>query len=313
MRWGVIGTGRHAADRIVPAIAAAGHSYAGGVGSSLARAQEFAARHGGRAYPDLAALLADGSVDAVFVTTPNDQHRAQVEQAAAARKHVLVEKPMALTEADCAAMIAACAQAGVALGVGFQQRHAPVHAELKRMIADGALGEPVLLRGEWHTAYPAWTNWRADPQRAGSDVLGAVGVHVLDLLCWLAGAEVSDVAALVDRGGQGQDRTVALSLRFANGVMAQMSCTARARAASNDVLALGTRGTARALGTLGMDPRGRLETVLDGVAQARDLPVVDLYAAQFAAFAAAVARRETPSASGEDGLRSAALVRRILG
>lgn len=313
MRWALIGTGRHAADRIVPALAAAGQSYAGGVGSNATRAQDFAARLGGQAYPDLAAALADETVDAVFVTTPNDQHRTQVERAAAAGKHVLVEKPMALTAADCEAMIAACAAAGVALGVGFQQRHAPVHAELWRMIGAGELGEVVLLRGEWHTAYPAWTNWRADLGRAGSDVLGAVGVHALDLLCWLAGAEATDVAALVDRGAQGQDRTVALSLRFANGVMAQMACTSRARAMSNDVFVLGTRGTARAIGTLGMDPKGRLETVLDGTAASRELPVVDLYAAQFTAFAAAVGRGEAPSASGADGLRSAILTQRILG
>ena len=73
---------------------------------------------------------------------------------------------MALTPADCEAIIRGYAPCGVALGVGFQQRHAPVHREIRRLISEGTLGEIVLVRGEWHTAYPAWRNWRADQARA---------------------------------------------------------------------------------------------------------------------------------------------------
>jgi 1,5-anhydro-D-fructose reductase (1,5-anhydro-D-mannitol-forming) len=314
MRWGLVGTGRHAEERIAPALRAAeGHSLRGVVGSGFAKARDFAERHGAVAHPSLDALLADGAIDAVFIATPNDRHRDETIRAAAAGKHVLVEKPMALSVGDCAEMIAACERAGVALGVGFQQRHAPVHVELRRLIATGALGEPVVLGGEWHTAYPPWTNWRADRARAGADVLAAVGVHVLDLLCHLAGAEVADVAAVVDvDAGTGLDRTVAASLRFEGGAVATMTATRRARAPRNSVSVLGTRGTACGLGTLGMDPTGRLETVIDGRAEARDLPVVDLYRAQFEAFAGAVARGEPPSAGGWDGLRSVALTERVL-
>lgn len=312
MQWGLIGTGTHAIERIVPALAAAGQALQGVVGSSAEKAAAFVARAGaGSACPSLDALLADPLIDAVFISTPNDQHHDQAIAAARAGKHVLVEKPMALATGECQAMIAACAQAGVALGLGFQQRHAPVHREIRRLIGSGALGEIVLLRGEWHTAYPPWTNWRADPARAGSDVLGAVGVHVLDLLCWLAGSEVADVTAMADRD-RGMDRTVAATIRFTGGPIAVMTATARARAASNSIWVLGTRGTASGVGTLGMNPTGRLETVIDGNAAVRDLPRIDLYAAQFSAFAAAVARGDLPCAGGADGLRSVALVERIL-
>lgn len=312
MRWGLIGTGKHAIERIVPALSATGQVLAGAVGSSPEKSAAFVAQAGmGRAYPSLEALLASPEVEAVFVSTPNDRHRDEVIAAAHAGKHVLVEKPMALTEADCRAMIAACDQAGVALGLGFQQRHAPVHREIKSLIGSGALGEIVLLRGEWHTAYPPWTNWRADLSRAGSDVLGAVGVHVLDLLCWLAGSEVTDIAALADREG-GADRTVVASMRFQGGPIATMTATARARAATNSIWVLGTHGSACGVGTLGMNPTARLETVIDGKAEVRDLPLVDLYAAQLAAFADAVAEGRPPSADGADGLRSVVLSQRIL-
>jgi 1,5-anhydro-D-fructose reductase (1,5-anhydro-D-mannitol-forming) len=314
MRWGLVGTGTHAAQRIAPALAGTrGERLHGVVGSSPEKAKALADLLGATAYPSLDALLDDGAVEAVFIATPNDQHRDQTVQSAAAGKHVLVEKPMALTEDECRTMIEACERAGVALGVGFQQRHAPVHRELRRLVAAGELGDIVLLRAEWHTAYPPWANWRADPARAGSDILAAVGVHVFDLLDHLVGAEAVEVASIVDIAPEtGLDQTLAAVLRYGTGAIGTATITRRARTAVNSVWVLGTRGAATGVGTLGMNPTGRLETVVDGVAETQELPVVDLYAAQFEAFAAAVSRGEPPSASGLDGLRSVALTRRLL-
>jgi 1,5-anhydro-D-fructose reductase (1,5-anhydro-D-mannitol-forming) len=315
MRWGLIGTGVHAEQKIAPALGIlANEQLHGVVGSAPEKAAAFATRFPGSvAYPSLDAMLADKAIDAVFVLTPNDQHREQTEKAAAAGKHVLVEKPMALTAADCDAMIAACRRAGVALGLGFQQRHAPVHRELRRLVSSGALGDIVLVRGEWHTAYKAWTNWRADPKRGGSDILNAVGVHVFDLLSYLVASEVSEVTSLVDIASDSHlDQTVAAALRYRNGGIGTVTITRRARAVANSVFVLGTRGQATGIGTLGMAPTGRLETVIDGKAQEQSFPVVDLYAAQFEAFADAVRRGEEPSASGRDGLASVALTDRLL-
>ncbi len=315
MRWGLIGTGVHAEQKIAPALGmTARERLHGVVGSTPEKTAAFAARAGGCiAYPSLQAMLADGAIAAVFICTPNDQHREQTEQAAAAGKHVLVEKPMALTATDCEAMIAACRKAGVALGVGFQQRHAPVHRELRRLIATGALGDIVVVRGEWHTAYKPWTNWRADPKKGGSDILNAVGVHVFDLLGYLVGSDACEVASLVDIASDTHlDQTVAAALRYGNGAIGTATITRRARAATNSVFVLGTRGQATGIGTLGMAPTGRLETVIDGKTQEHSFPVVDLYAAQFETFARAVQRSEEPSASGRDGLASVELAARLL-
>lgn len=316
MRWGLIGAGAHAAGRIAPALLATeGEHLQGALGSTPEKTAAFAEKFAGCvAYPSLEAMLADDAVEAVFVTTPNDRHREETEAAAAAGKHVLVEKPMALDEEDCRAMIAACEAAGVALGLGFQQRHAPVHRELRQLVGSGALGEIVLVRGEWHTAYPPWTNWRADPTRAGSDILGAVGVHVFDLLSFVLDSDVAEVASIVDRTPDtGLDATIATALRYATGAMGTVTITRRARAAVNSIHVLGTKGAASGIGTLGMGPTGRLEITIDGQTETRELPVVDLYAAQFTAFSESVAKGETPSASGIDGLRSVELSRRILG
>jgi 1,5-anhydro-D-fructose reductase (1,5-anhydro-D-mannitol-forming) len=313
MRWGLLGTGLHARSRIAPALAACAHDSLYGVaGSTPAKAAAFSAEFPGCvAYDSLAAMLADPAIEAVFISTPNDQHRAQAEQIAAAGRHVLVEKPMALEEADCRAMIEACGRAGVRLGVGFQQRLHPVHREIRRLIEAGELGEVVLLRAEWHTAYPPWTNWRASAARAGSDVLAAVGVHALDLLCWFGGAEVGEIAGIVDISAvSGLDQTLAATLRFANGAIGLISMTRRARAPKNGIWVWGSAGMVGAPSSLGMAPTGVLVRGSGAEQRESALPMPDLYAAQFEAFAAPDG---VPAyATGEDGLRSVALSRRLL-
>ncbi len=99
MRWGLIGTGLHAQQRVAPALARTrAERLHGVVGSSAGKAAGFVEKFPGTiVYSGLAAMLADPAIDAVFVSTPNDEHRVPTEAAAAAGKHVLVEKPMALT------------------------------------------------------------------------------------------------------------------------------------------------------------------------------------------------------------------------
>ncbi|MBI3373313.1 MAG: Gfo/Idh/MocA family oxidoreductase [Betaproteobacteria bacterium] len=315
MRWGMVGTGLHAEQRLAPALAQSNTEVLRGVvGSSEAKARTFVQRIGaGRAYADLAALAADPEIDTVMITSPNDLHCRQTEIAAAAGKHVLVEKPMALAESDCNAMIEACRKAGVALGLGFQLRQHPVHREIHRLIRSGELGDVVMVRGEWHSAYGPWKNWRAAPARAGSDVIGAIAVHVLDLLCWFAGAEVRDVAALVDVAlDTGQDQTIACSIAFANGAMGMASATRRSAWPLNSVQVWGTRGTAGGIGTVGMAPAGILRRTRGTDIEETELPPGNLYREQFESFARAAARGASPDATGEDGLRSTALVNRIL-
>jgi 1,5-anhydro-D-fructose reductase (1,5-anhydro-D-mannitol-forming) len=314
MRWGLIGTGAHASQVIAPALAATkGQALAGALGSSPDKSAAFAGTFGGRAYASLDELLADRECDAVFISTPNDQHRSQTEAAAAAGKHVLVEKPMALSPSDCRAMIDACKAAGVTLGLGFQRRLHPVAREVKRLIDEGALGEIVMMQAEYHTAYAPWSNWRADRSQAGSDILAAVGVHLYDLLCWFDSSPVADVSAIVDVSPEtGLDQTIAASLRFARGAMAATSITRRGRAQFNGVWVYGTRGMAGGPAVLGANCNGRFAVRLGDTYEERDLGMPDLFVGQFEAFAEAVRTGGTPMATGEDGLRSVELSERIL-
>ena len=108
-----------------------------------------AAEAGVRLLPSLEAALAEEGVQAVILCTPHSQHAAQVVQAAAAGKHVFCEKPLCLTLADAERAVAACRDAGVVLGVGHERRFEPPVLELRRLLAEGALGVPLQIEANF--------------------------------------------------------------------------------------------------------------------------------------------------------------------
>lgn len=315
MRWGLIGAGRHVQNQIVSALSGSRtEQIAGLVASTPARSAEVAGQLGIKAYPDIDTLLADDAVDAVYISTPNNQHRAHVEMAARSGKHVIVEKPMALNEADCLAMISACDGAGVSLGLGFQLRHHPVHQRMRRMVEAGELGEPVIVHAEWHVAYAPWRNWRGDPSVAGADVFAAIGVHVLDLMSYLTGREVSGAVSVVDRSAETDlDQTVAWILRFEGGCIGSASVTRRSAAPANSVTIHGTEGTASGIGSVGVATQSRLvRSRPGGPIEEVTVEPRNPYTEQFEAFTLAVSEGRAVTASGLDGLRSVRLTEQIL-
>jgi 1,5-anhydro-D-fructose reductase (1,5-anhydro-D-mannitol-forming) len=124
VRWGIIGLGRIADTEIAPAITASPRGELRGVVSrDQGRAEAFAGRHGAaRALTSFGELLADPGVDAVYIATPNALHADEVVAAAAAGKHVMCDKPLALAVADARRAVAACEEAAVQLGITFQTR-----------------------------------------------------------------------------------------------------------------------------------------------------------------------------------------------
>ena len=120
------------------------------------RAEEFARRFGGRAYGSVDELLASG-VDAVSVCTANTSHAAMAIQALRAGKHVLCEKPMATTLADCEAMAAAARESGKYLMIGQNQRLAKAHVEAKKILDSGEVG--TLVTFETHFCHPGPEGW----------------------------------------------------------------------------------------------------------------------------------------------------------
>jgi predicted dehydrogenase len=162
-------------------------------------------------------LLAQEAVDAVSVCVPHNLHREVALAAIAAGKHVLLEKPMALSVAECDEINAAAARAGVRIGVSHNQLFYPPHMRARELLASGALGRPLLLR--MRLAIGAkFAGWRADPARTGGGLLFDAGVHRFYMARALCG-EVAEVAAMADAPRvRGEDLAVVL-LRFGTGAL----------------------------------------------------------------------------------------------
>lgn len=180
-----------------------------------------------------AELLARPDVDVVCICTPSGQHAAQAMAAAQAGKHVLVEKPMALSLAGAETMIERCAQAGVKLGVVLQRRMEPVFHRVRAAVQGGDLGDLTLgvVTMPYHRpqAYYDQAEWRGTWALDGGGVLMNQGIHIVDLLIWLMGnpTEVKAYGGTLKHQIEVED-ILAATLRFANGGLATLTATTTA-------------------------------------------------------------------------------------
>ncbi len=181
------------------------------------RRQICASTAGARECATLAELLVDERVQAVSVCVPHSLHREVALAAIAAGKHVLLEKPMALSVAECDEIIALAARAGVRVGVSHNQLFYPPHIRARSLLCSGALGRPLLLRMRLGIG-GKFTGWRADPALSGGGLLFDAGVHRFYMARALCG-EVREIAAMADAPRErGEDLAVVL-LRFESGAL----------------------------------------------------------------------------------------------
>ncbi len=175
-------------------------------------------------------VLEHPEVEAVCICTPSGQHATQTIAAAKAGKHVLVEKPMALSLEDADAMIQACDDNGVQLGVMLQRRSETLFQQVKAALEAGDLGDITLgsvtmpyLRPQ---SYYDQAQWRGTKSQDGGGVLMNQGIHLLDLLLWFMGdpIKVSAYANTLQRNIEVEDTLVA-TLQFANGALATFTAT----------------------------------------------------------------------------------------
>ena len=163
---------------------------------AAARAEALGVR---RAYASLDEILADTSVDVVHVTSPNHLHVPQATAVLAAGKHVICEKPLALTADESAGLVARAAEAGVVNAVNFNIRFYPLHQHMREAIAAGDLGDVRFVTGhyfqDWLLHETDW-NWRLEPDKGGAlRAVGDIGSHWLDLMAFVTGQPIVSVMA----------------------------------------------------------------------------------------------------------------------
>lgn len=191
--------------------------------TQLDRAEAFAQQFGGRPFADVEAMLREARPEAVLIGTPHPLHAAAAVPAAEAGAHVLVEKPMAATLADCDAMLAAARKTGVHLGVISQRRWLEPVRRVKDAIDAGKVGRPglgVFTMYSWREpSYYRSDPWRGKWDTEGGGVLVNQSPHQLDLLLWFLGpaAEVSGCWANLAHPGVEVDDTAVATIRFKNG------------------------------------------------------------------------------------------------
>jgi predicted dehydrogenase len=204
IRVAVIGCGSIAKHRHIPEYAANPNvELAAFVDPVIERAEAYAGQYGAKAFADYEAMLSEVKPDAVSVCTPNALHAPVSVAAANAGAHVLVEKPMAVSEAEAQAMIEAARSNGVYLMVGHNQRFMPPHVKAKEVLKSGVLGKVITFRTSFgHPGPEGWSvdgkeSWFFRKPDAAMGAMGDLGVHKSDLIRWLLDDEVSEVASFI--------------------------------------------------------------------------------------------------------------------
>ena len=313
--WGLVGASNIAREWMIPAIAAQPDSRVAAVfGSDPARAARYAAENGvPRAHATLEDLLADPDVQVVYVSTTNDKHQEQAIAAARAGKHVLCEKPLALSVAGAREMLATCREAGVVLGTNHHLRNAVTHRTMRRLVADGAIGRPLAAR-VFHAVFlpPHLQAWRIDRPEAGGGVVLDITVHDADTLRFVLGdADVEEVTAFTASQGMataGLEDAVMGVMRFGNGVLAQFHDAFTIRHTGTGFEVHGEEGSLIARDVMTQRPIGTvvLRRGADEEAVVLDEPN-NLYERSVRMFNAAARGEGEPAATGEDGVKSLAI------
>ena len=243
IRWGIIGCGG-IAKTFAKALAGSTRGVKHAVASRAQdKADAFAREHGfEEAYGSYRDLLADPDVDAVYIATPHPIHRELTILAANAKKHILCEKPLGVTAAECEEMVAAAEDNGVVLMEAFMYRCHPQTHRVMALVLAGAIGDVCTVRSCFCYGLGPAYNVRADLSLRGGGLYD-VGCYCVNFSRMVAGEEPDRVEAVWTLGPEsGVDENLAAVLHFPSGVVASFDVGIR-NAGGQWAQILGTEGT----------------------------------------------------------------------
>ena len=335
VRWGVIACGGIAARRTIPehkAVSSCGEIVAV-MDIDPARAREVAKKNDIPRVCDSEKELLAQEIDAVYIASPQNAHCNQVVTAARAGKHILCEKPMALTLEEVDRMEAACRKAKVKFMLGFCMRNNIYNEKARDLVQSGALGQMVMGRAQLTCWYPPIPNaWRQDVSISRGGALIDMGTHCLDILEWIMGTTISEVTGFQDLLTHSYrtriEDTSTIVVRFANGAHGVIDnyFNLPDAAAQNSLELHGTKGSIIGRGTIGQDPTGHMFSIIqpqetgynanqDRAAEAKrqeyDLKGISLYGKMLEIFSRCILDDAEPPVTIADGRRSVAVVEAI--
>ncbi len=316
MDWALIGASTIASQNMIGAL----RSQPGGVvrwvvSGSAEHVADYAARHNiPHSGTDIAFALADPEVDAVYISSTNEKHYGQALAAIAAGKHVLCEKPLAMTTGEAASMVEAAEKAGVVFATNHHLRCSGSHQAVRDLIRAGRVGTVLSVR-VFHAVHlpESLQGWRIHSADAGGGVVPDITVHDADVVRFILGEDPQSVVAQTACSGMGQGvEDSAMSIwAMPSGAMVMSHESFTHPFAGSGLEVHGTEGSIFARGVMTQRPVGEIELV---TAQGREtVPFSDhnLYHFGVAQFCAAVAGTGAPAASGLDGVKSLAVAQAV--
>jgi predicted dehydrogenase len=318
VRYGVVGLGHIAQVAVLPAFAHAENSELVALISDdpeklekLGRRYKVKARF---SYDQFDECVGSGILDAVYIALPNHLHREYTERAARAGVHVLCEKPMAVTEEDCLAMIRAAEEGGVKLMMAYRLHFEEANLKAIELVQGGRLGDPRLFDAVF-TMQVKQGDIRLNPRELGGGPLYDIGVYCINAVRNLFGAEPMEVVAFSANNGeprfqQCEEMTSAI-LRFPGRErLASFTCSFN----GGDVSSYRVVGTQ---GELVMDPAyeyaGELKqrVTVDGRTRERTFPKRDQFAPELISFSECILTGAAPEPSGWEGLADVRVIRAL--
>ncbi|RWD45162.1 MAG: Gfo/Idh/MocA family oxidoreductase [Mesorhizobium sp.] len=309
VKWGLIGASTIARQFMISAIRAqSNNEIAAVMSSSPERATSYAKENGIPLAVSTLDELLGSDIDAVYISTTNELHLEQALAAIRAGKHVLCEKPLALTSADARAMLAAAKAAGIVLGTNHHLRNAGSHRAMREAIAAGRIGRPIAAR-VFHSVYlpENLQGWRITRPEAGGGVVLDITVHDADTLRFVLGDDPLEVSAFTQAAGMaagGLEDGAMCIWRFKSGVIAQSHEGFTTKFAGTGFEVHGSEGSLIAKDVMTQKPIGSVLLRTAKGEEELSFNREDLYVRSLRQFHAAIRGEGQPSATGEDGVWS---------
>lgn len=321
LRYAVVGLGHISQAAMLPAFAHAKRNSAlvALVSGDKAKLGVLGKKYGVThlwSYREYGKRLADGEFDAVYIALPNHQHRQAVIEAAQAGVHVLCEKPLAVTEADCRDMIEAARVHRVRLMTAYRLHLDPATLKVLEWVRRGKIGEPRYLEAVLSMNVKNPQNIRRNSRQLGGGPLYDLGVYCINASRTFFGAEPEEVAAQM-RGAGGRasasvEETLTGLLRFPGGRLASFACSTAASSLSEFTLS-GDKGLIRMEGAYSYSRPRKLKLVLGESEreQKHKLAKHDQFAAELLYFSDCVLQKRDPQPSGWEGLADVRIIRAL--
>ncbi|WP_242123808.1 Gfo/Idh/MocA family oxidoreductase [Sphingobium sp. Sx8-8] len=318
--YAIVGLGSYATRQIMPNFAGCDHArLVALVSGTPAKLEQYGAQYGippthRYSYADFDGIRDNPDIDAVYIVLPNSLHAEYSIRAARAGKHVMCEKPMAVSVAECSAMIAACQQAGKKLMIGYRSRFEPYNRLAIDLARSGHVGPTRLITAEHGFAIKP-DQWRLDRPLSGGGSMMDIGIYSLNAARYLTGEEPVAVSAVesTDRSDPRfrtvEDR-ISFMLRFPSGIIA--NCISSYSSNHNGYRVIGTQGW------IDMEPAtpyaGQAMSIRkDGVTAPRTLPTTgkNQFAGQLDHLAECIIDGTTPIVAGEEGMADLRVIEAI--